>query len=273
MVIGLGYDPLFLDSANELVVPVRPGLVDLPYTHFSVLQDLTRRLAAITAVNIDGSTLRDVPRGDWWQLDPRLTADEQLGPELYSSNDLDRGHLVRRRDPVWGELSIATQANRDTFNYPVCAPQWSTFNQSKALWLGLEDYILEHVRTFGHRMSVFTGCVFGADDPAYRGALIPRQFFKIAAWLAVDELAATGYLLDQSELLVDLELQPAPGPEVPPLGQFRTFQVPISDIVELTGLGSPALIAADRFTMPEPVYPSPVSDRWTELTSFADVQL
>jgi endonuclease G len=34
--------------------------------------------------------------------------------------------------------------------------------------------------------------------------------------------------------------------DVPPLGLFRTFQAPIRDIAELTGLGLGQLIAVDR---------------------------
>jgi len=34
-----------------------------------------------TAVNIDGTQLVDLERGDDWHLDPRVPADEQAGPE------------------------------------------------------------------------------------------------------------------------------------------------------------------------------------------------
>lgn len=95
----VGYDATFLSTA-ELDPPTRTGLVVLPYTHFTVAIDPDRRLAASTAVNIDGLGLLDVERGDDWRLDPRLPVAQQAGPELYANNDLDRGHLVRRRDPV-----------------------------------------------------------------------------------------------------------------------------------------------------------------------------
>ncbi|MET3718665.1 hypothetical protein [Arthrobacter sp. UYEF21] len=46
----------------------------LPYTHFSVLMRLDKRLAAVTALGIDGEKLMDLDRsGIQWQLDPRLT--------------------------------------------------------------------------------------------------------------------------------------------------------------------------------------------------------
>lgn len=76
--------------------------------------------------------------------------------ELYAGIDLDRGHLVRRRDPVWGDAAVAARANVDTFVYPNAAPQAAAFNQSRLLWNGLEDYVLEHARTHRRRLSVLT---------------------------------------------------------------------------------------------------------------------
>ncbi|MGR3198223.1 MAG: DNA/RNA non-specific endonuclease [Paracoccus sp. (in: a-proteobacteria)] len=37
-------------------------------------------------------------RGEW-RLDGRLHPDHQVGNEVYRRNPLDRGHMVRRRDP------------------------------------------------------------------------------------------------------------------------------------------------------------------------------
>jgi endonuclease G len=88
---------------------------ELAYTHFTVLLDPTQRLAVATGVNIAGGELRDVERSDDWRLEPRVGAGEQAGGDLYEGSDLDRGHLVRRSDPVWGEPAVAEQANLDTF--------------------------------------------------------------------------------------------------------------------------------------------------------------
>src|SRR5690606_28772177 len=205
-----------------------------------------------TGVNVDGAALVEVERGDQWLLDGRIPAGWQAGPEIYAGNDLDRGHLVRRRDPVWGSPEVAARANADTFKYTNAAPQASAFNQSKELWLGLEDHVLGHARAHRLRLSVFTAPVLAAGDPPYRGILVPLRFWKIAAWnAAVDDdepgrLAATGFVVDRSPLVDTGELrEPAPG-EAPPLGPFRTFQVPIADIAALTGLTMPELIAADR---------------------------
>lgn len=266
-----GYDATFL-SATELGAPTRSGLVVLPYTHFTVAIDPDRRLAASTAVNIDGSGLREIERGDDWRLDPRLPAAQQAGPELYASNDLDRGHLVRRRDPVWGTAAVAEQANADTFHYTVCAPQTATLNQSKTLWLGLEDYVLEHARQYGQRLSVFSGCIFASDDSVYRGVAIPRRFFKITAWQQDTVLAATGYVLDQTHSLGPILERPArTDTATPPLGPYRTFQVPIEDIAAATELSMELLVAADRYALQPAARLA--RERWTELAAFADVVL
>ena len=64
-------------------------------------------MAFYSAVNIDGTQLRRVPRGDSWFLDPRIPAEVQTGDEVYKNNDLDRGHMTRRLDPVWGSPAVA----------------------------------------------------------------------------------------------------------------------------------------------------------------------
>ncbi|WP_448808066.1 DNA/RNA non-specific endonuclease [Agromyces bauzanensis] len=220
--------------------------VELDYVHFTVVLDCARRLARVTGVNLDGAELVELERGERWQLDERIPADWQAGPEIYAGNDLDRGHLVRRRDPVWGSPEVAARANSDTFRYPNAAPQASGFNQSKELWLGLEDHVLEHARAHRLRLSVFTAPVLAAGDPPYRGIRVPLRFWKIAAWNTGAELAAIGFVVDQAPLVdTGAVREPAPG-EVPPLGPFRTFQVPIADIAALTGLVMPPLVAADR---------------------------
>lgn len=238
-----GYDAGFL--ATPLPMP-RPAVDvrSLSYPRFSVLLEPQRRLAAVTAVNIDGARLREVPRTGDWRLDPRIPADEQTGPDVYARNDLDRGHLVRRRDPGWGDADEARASTEATFFYPNAAPQAAGFNQSKELWLGLEDHVLAYAETTDQRVSVFTAPVLDVDDPPYRGIRIPLRFWKIAAWQGQDGLSATGFILDQSELVDTSEGLLAS----PPLGAFRTFQVPIGDIADMTDIDFNALPEADVLT-------------------------
>ena len=265
-----GYDDGFLGIRVPLPQTLADGEVrELPYPRFTVLLDPVRRLAVATAVNIDGVTLQDLPRRGEWELDDRVPADEQTGPAVYVDNDLDRGHLVRRRDPGWGTVDDAREATTATFHYTNAAPQASVFNQSKELWLGLEDHVLQYADTTDQRISVFTAPVLAPDDPPYRGIGIPRRFWKVAAWTSTQppdapELAAAGFVLDQTDL-IDPETRTA----VAPLGRFRTFQVPIADIERLAGVDLGPLVETDVFGRNETARPA----AWVPLSAPSEIEL
>jgi endonuclease G len=235
-----GYDLEFLATPVPLPRPSQ-DVTELSYPRFTVLLDRARRLAAVTGVNIDGALLRELPRTGEWRLDPRVDAEQQTGPDVYARNDLDRGHLVRRRDPGWGDVADARAATEATFFYPNAAPQAAGFNQSKELWLGLEDHVIEYAESTDQRLSVFTAPVLGDDDPSYRSIRIPLRFWKIAAWQGVEGLAAAGFVLDQT----DLVRTPDGLLAAPPLGSFRTFQVPVAEIARISGVDVGPLAAAD----------------------------
>ncbi|MPQ97040.1 DNA/RNA non-specific endonuclease [Modestobacter sp. I12A-02628] len=253
-----GLDERFLGVPVPLPGPVESvPTVRLEYTHFSVLLRTDRRLAAVTGVAVDGALLQDLDRsGIDWRLDPRLPADQQTGEDVYARNDLDRGHLVRRADAVWGSTTAeAQQGNRDTFHYTNAAPQAASFNQGETLWLGLETLVLENAATYDRRLVMFTGPVLDDDDPRYRGVQVPLRFFKVVAFLDGGQqgsdpgpLAAAAYLLDQTPQVEDVPgvlagAQAAGDP--PPLGPFRTFGVPVADVASVTGLDLGPLVDAD----------------------------
>ncbi|BCW83181.1 DNA/RNA non-specific endonuclease [Paenarthrobacter ureafaciens] len=247
-----GYDRDFLRARLELPSPSATTIL-LDYTHFSVRFRAARKLAAIVGVNISGGELNPLAREGTWHFDDRIPREQQAGPDVYKNNAFDRGHLVRRLDPVWGDSATAKKANQDTFAFTNAAPQVDDFNQGKELWVGLEDHVLKHADAFDAKLSVFTGPVFADDDSEYRGVRIPKKFWKIAAWTNDGTLGAAGFVLDQSPLLGKVELKKAITErllegEPPPLGPFRTFQVPIGEIAELTGLSLSRLTNADRLT-------------------------
>ena len=249
----------------------------LPYTHFSVLMRLDKRLAAVTGLGIDGTKLMDLDRaGINWRLDPRLSEDRQTGERVYARNDIDRGHLVRRASAVWGDTRAeAAQANEDTFHYTNAAPQAAKFNQGLELWLGMESYLQDYAADNSRRVVVFTGPVFSALDPVYRGVDIPLQYFKVAVFMYQGQLAATGYVVDQTPQLAELPYVPRPEAieEAPPLGPFRTFQTPIRDIAALTGLDLDQVVAADRMPIAQTLTAAPVGSTWRELGAFEDLDL
>jgi endonuclease G len=245
-----GYDRDFLRARLELPSPAAATVL-LDYTHFSVRLRTARKLAAVVGVNIHGRELVPLAREGTWHFDARVPKEQQAGPEVYKNNAFDRGHLVRRLDPVWGDEATAKAANQDTFSFTNAAPQVDDSNQGKELWVGLEDHVLSHADLNDAKLSVFTGPVLEDDDLPYRGVQIPRMFWKIAAWTMDGKLAAAGFLLDQSPLLGKVELKKAIrerllADEPPPLGPFRTFQVPVARIAELTGLSLSRLENADR---------------------------
>ena len=92
-------------------------------------------MSLYAVVNINGKTLVDKHRaGDPWQLDPRVPEDEQVGGKYYVGTPLDRGHMVRRVDPVWGKNAdhqIDTPPPSETRMAPVAAavtPRTNAFN-------------------------------------------------------------------------------------------------------------------------------------------------
>jgi len=213
--------------------------------------DTARKLAAIVGVNINGGLLDPLAREGTWHFDERVPKEQQAGPEVYKNNAFDRGHLVRRLDPVWGDTATAKKANQETFSFTNAAPQIDDFNQGKELWVGLEDHVLQHADAHDAKISVFTGPVFTADDPPYRGVHVPGKFWKIAAWTNDGVLGAAGFLVDQTPLMGKVDLEKVTrerllADEPPPLGPFRTFQVPIKQIEGLTGIAMENLVAADR---------------------------
>jgi endonuclease G len=273
-----GYDPDFLGSGSKRVespalsgeliarastngdATAEPGHL-LPYHHYSVVLNKGRRLAFFTAVNIDGSLSRRLKREpDRWVFDPRVPADDQTGEPVYEHNKLDRGHLVRRLDPAWGDSpAVVKIANDDTFHFTNCTPQHKDFNENKATWAGVEDYVLDNADTIDFRASVFSGPVFAEDDDDYRGVKLPRQFWKVVVMVKKDEqLSATGYLLSQ-EALLEQPLERVATAEFS-YGAYRTFQVPVTRVEGLTGLSFGELSKLDplrssRFRSTAAVHP------------------
>ena len=153
------------------------------------------------------------------------------------------------------------------------------FNQGKQLWLGLEDYVQDHAGDFDRKLAVLAGPVLDPADPPYRGIQVPLRFWKVVAFVQDGALAATGYLLDQSPLVDDLTAaleEAAAAGEPPPLGAYRTFQVPIADIAMLAGVRLDQLVAVDRLSAPPaeaPPAPGQPAGGWIELQTLDDVRL
>ncbi len=243
-----GYDSEFLIQSVPLPTPIEDLAQkvtpvgddvngELRYRHYSIVMHSERRLAMFTACNLDGGRAYRITRGrDRWQTDPRIPDERQADNSLYRHNPLDRGHLVRRLDPAWGDTRAeADAAAEDTFFYTNAAPQHAKLNQR--IWLGLENYVLENADNHDIRVSVFTGPVFKESDRVYRNIQIPESFWKVLAFRnGNDRLSATGYLLSQSDFLRDLEFV---------YGAYETYQLPLADLTSMTGLDFGSLTEVD----------------------------
>jgi endonuclease G, mitochondrial len=238
--------PDFSSLATRIVTPEGgsgPGGAVADYEHFSlVLHD--RGVPLFTAVNIDGGQARRIKRrNDTWHADLRYPRGAQLRREHYDHPQIDRGHMVRREDPNWGES--AELANADTFHYTNAAPQHADLNQGKTAWLGLENYILDSARTEGLKVCVFTGPVLRDDDRVLQtgggSVAVPEEFWKVVVALDSETHAprATAYLLGQGRLLDDLESVEFR------YAQYGTYQVSVRSIEDATGLNFGSLRDTD----------------------------
>lgn len=257
-----GYDPDFLalqqpvplptpvGPTKDLVVPVGDG-IELKYYHYSVIMNSARKLAFVSAVNLDvGAKFHPKREGkDRWFYDDRISHDLQAGPDLYADNPLDCGHLTRRQDAAWGDSEkAATLANDDTFHWTNCSPQHEIFNQSSKassagllLWGNLEMYVTAQAKKDRRNVTVFNGPVFRDNDRVYRGVQLPREYWKLIVYIKDDESAgAVAFVLSQESLIKNL-----PAEEFT-VGPYQPYQVRIADLEKRTNLDFGALASFDR---------------------------
>lgn len=264
-VAGPGFDPGFLGfpaplpdldrQILPLATPVPGGGVELKYRHYSVVFNGARRVAFVSAVNLDTNAPAKVRREgpDAWKYDSRIEAALQAGPDLYDNDPLDKGHLTRRQDAAWGATQAeAQQGNDDTFHWTNCSPQHEIFNRSSEastrgllLWGGLENHVTQQVSADKGRASIFNGPVLRSDDREYRGVKLPRQFWKVIGVARPDgRPGAYAFLLSQEGLIRDLPEEGfTPGP-------YQPYQISLDKLRALTGLGFPSLAAADPLRAP-----------------------
>lgn len=268
-----GFDKNFLGEQAALPTPGKSHSVlkvdastVIPYTHFSIVMSASRRLPILTAVNIDGALKLSLKRKDAWGFDPRLKTVEQLGhAEFYGPAAFDKGHMVRREDPGWGNTEAeALLGEQDSFVYTNAVPQMPQLNQRS--WLALEDYVLQNAKTAGFKVSVFTGPVFRDDDPEYEKFPVPLDFWKVAAMIDSDtgELSVSAYMLSQEGMMPEEGFR---------YGLFRTYQVPLTKVEAAADVKfANAMRDADVFNAVG-TNESLVAGRFVEVRSAEDVVL
>ncbi|MGI8783006.1 MAG: DNA/RNA non-specific endonuclease [Acidobacteriota bacterium] len=228
-----------------------PDEVELKYEHFSVVMNGKRRMCFYSAVNIDGNRSRKVKRSGWLR-DPRIAVDMQIMKDCYgNAPKFSRGHMTRREDPIWGTQATASRGNKDSMHVTNAVPQMQIFNAG--IWLGLEDYALDHAREDDMKICVFTGPVFRSNDPLRFGIKIPRLFWKVIAFVhdETEKLSATGYSISQDKFLQ---------PEEFVFGTYETHQRSLKWIEQRAGLSFGPLTALDLFEDSDEAAPAPLRD-------------
>lgn len=246
-----GYDPKFLGGGVEVPMPnvsleleddvldrqeLRDGRV-ADYIHYSIVMSRSSRQAYFSAANLDQSEFKRVS-GRRWFIDSRIGGENQIGPEAYSRNVWDRGHLTRRTAITWGDNDyIAKRASNDSCSYANASLQHENFNQDE--WRVPEEVVRHFDRDKNDRLCVFTGPVFSETDRWYTrrgmdGAVrIPSGFWKLVAYISkvTDELECQCYVMYQDALFLrdkrgrwDNDIQPV------------NYQVTVTEVERLTGL-------------------------------------
>jgi endonuclease G len=232
--------PKLDNTAAPLAATVRGGGIELKYYNYSVIMNTKRRMAFVSAVNLNGQAPVHFKRegGDRWFFDPRIDKKLQIGNPLYANNPYDRGHLTRRNDAAWGDTEEeAKRANDDTFHFTNCTPQHEVFNQStKAnqrgvlLWGNIENHIEKEASRDG-LLCVFNGPILRRDDPIYRDVAVPREFWKVVVCMGDSgKPRALAFKLSQDDLIREVpEEQFQAGP-------YRPFQIKIAQLEHETDL-------------------------------------
>jgi endonuclease G len=235
-----GFDRDFLKLDNDVVVE-RPRLTakgkkvaapllgsgdfELKYHKFSVIMHKTRRMALLTAANVDWSPalrkvngrkpsrieLSEIPPNtiELWTTDERIDARHQLPDRFYTDDGgaFDKGHLVRRDDVCWGSSFEDIQmANGDTYHTTNCSPQILSLNQASRGDYNWGDFEGEIQRiTKSEKIILFSGPVLEAKDRWFRGSdddgalrlQVPRRFWKIVVAKGDNGPEAFGFIFEQ----------------------------------------------------------------------------
>jgi DNA/RNA endonuclease G (NUC1) len=259
-----GYDPDFLGievplpevTDEDALARLEDGSGVVHYHHFSLMMHRKRRLAILTAANVDASPRRrrpdpSKPYGrkalsglgetdmERWFTDPRLRGLDQLPDRFFDKDNkaFDKGHLVRREDVAWGDTYEELQAaNGDTFHTTNCSPQVGDFNRSnlKGLWGLFENHLLKEAAR--EQLSYFAGPVLKESDRRFAGVdergkvkvQIPEEYWKVVLSAEGGTLKAYAFVLRQD--LSDLPL------EFTVTEQWAQHMVSIPELEEMLGI-------------------------------------
>jgi endonuclease G len=204
------------------------------YATYSVAMHQGYRAPLYAALNIHREGDPGTKRKDKWRIDERVGTENQLGPEYYSDNPWDRGHIAMREAAAWGPDRRAAQiADDDTFYYTNSALQHENFNRDE--WVELEKWVLEFAEHEATRVTEFTGPIFGDFMRTIRptgrsAAFVPSAFFKVIAFVNEQLVLETrAFIVMQDEVsLADRKGRKRFNNQI--------YQVSVAEVEERTGL-------------------------------------
>lgn len=265
-----GYRPTFLGSAFRVSLPGMTSEVErelatltdstkteLKYSNYSLKMNGERRTAVFVAGNIDGAKHWKfvgngaLPKRPQWSFDPRMDDSFQPDDNIFS-NAMQRGHLFKREDSVWGtDMAGMMLADEHSFTITNATPMIANFNNVE--WGDLEDLVSDEI-TAGNKVSYFAGPVFRSTDRFFNelrlnvplselhtGMRVPESFWKIIFWVEAAKLNAAGFVLFQTDEIT------SHGPIVEEINFGTYSKTRITEIEQMTGLKFPKLAAVDTF--------------------------
>ena len=259
--LGRGFSvplPTLTSEVKRELAPLRDSnQTELKYDHYTLVINRERRTAFFVAANIDGAQLWDAqtdgprPKRPAWSYDPRMLEEYQPDDVIFSKA-MQRGHLYKREDAMWGRDDAAKRrADEHSFTISNATPMIANFNNVE--WGDLEDLVTRECNQ-GNKVSYFAGPMFRPTDPYFNeltsfvpeperrtGMRVPQSFWKIVAWVEDGELKAAGFILRQTD---EIEAH-GPIEEEINFGTYR--QKRINEIEQRTGLRFPVLVDRDTF--------------------------
>lgn len=250
--------PSLTSEVQRELAPLKDSVkTELKYDHYSLMINRERRTAFFVAANIHGAQLWDStedgrrPARPQWSYDPRMREEFQPDDVIFSTA-MQRGHLYKREDAMWGrDVDAKRRADEHSFTITNATPMIANFNNVE--WGDLEDIVTRECNQ-GNKVSYFAGPIFRPSDPFFNeltsfapederrtGMRVPQSFWKIVFWVEDGALQAAGFILRQTD---EIEAH-GPIEEEINFGTYR--QKRISDIEQRTGLRFPALVDADTF--------------------------
>jgi endonuclease G len=226
------------DEVRDDLRPTRAGDTTRQCTHFSLAMSASRRLCRWVAWNISAIDHHKTTARDF-QVDPEYDGGAQVGGDFYVANKLDQGHIAAFADVSWGTDDEAARARDQSCYFSNITPQLDSFNRSNlaGVWGKLEAAIARENDVADQRISVLGGPVLRADDFPYHDLLVPRDFWKVVAYVEDDRLKAKAFHMTQRDLEGELE-------ELM-LDEYRAYQRRVDELARELGLELGPLVAAD----------------------------